>query len=390
MYLSHLSLEYFRNYTRLEADLPARVHVLSGANAQGKTNLLESIYYLSTTKSPLAGSDRELIGWAAEEEPIPYARVEGLLQRGGAEQSLSITLVNDPAETSNGTPTPLRRQIRVDGVPRRAIDAVGMLNAVLFLPEDLALVGGPPGGRRRYLDVTLCQIDPLYCRSLSRYNRVLAQRNALLRQIREGRPNGSQRDYWDEELVRLGTYVLDRRLAAVEELGTLAGELHPAMTVTGERLALTYQGTVGAAATDPDAPTAERFRSALDASRRDETARGITLVGPHRDDMRFLINDRDATTFGSRGQQRTVALSLKLAEVALMRGATGETPILLLDDVLSELDKARSRQILGMVSQAQQVFLTTTDVAYLSEKFLQGAELWEVAEGSLRRLGDTA
>ena len=220
MYLSHLSLEYFRNYTRLEADLPARVHVLSGANAQGKTNLLESIYYLSTTKSPLAGSDRELIGWAAEEEPIPYARVEGLLQRGGAEHSLSITLVNDPAETSNGTPTPLRRQIRVDGVPRRAIDAVGMLNAVLFLPEDLALVGGPPGGRRRYLDVTLCQIDPCTAARSPALRASWPSGTPSSARSREGRPNGSQRITGTRKLVRLGTYVLDRRPAAVEELGT--------------------------------------------------------------------------------------------------------------------------------------------------------------------------
>jgi DNA replication and repair protein RecF len=385
MYLTHLSLEFFRNYARLEVDLQARVHVLSGANAQGKTNLLESIYFLATTKSPLAGSDRELIGWAAEEEPIPYARVEGRYHRGEREHTLSITMVNDPAEAGAG-PAPLRRQIRVDGVPRRAIDAVGMLNVVLFLPEDIALVGGPPGGRRRYLDVTLCQIDPLYCRTLSRYNRVLAQRNALLRGIREGRPNGSQRDYWDEQLVRLGSYVLDRRRAAVASLGELAGQLHPAMTVAGEGLALSYQSTVE----EGEAPTTERFHQALAAARRDETARGLTLVGPHRDDLRFLIDGRDATTYGSRGQQRTVALSLKLAEVSLMRAATGETPVLLLDDVLSELDRARARQILGMISQAEQVLLTTTDVAYLSPEFLEGAVLWEVAGGALRPLGAPA
>lgn len=382
MYLTHLSLTYYRNYTRLEADLQARVHVLSGANAQGKTNLLESIYYLATTKSPLASSDRELLSWAAEGEPLPYARVEGAYQRGGQEHTLGATIMLEPPE-AGAEQGVLRRQLRVDGVARRAMDAVGQLNVVLFLPEDINLVTGAPGGRRRYLDITLCQIDPAYCRALSRYNRVVTQRNALLRQVRDGRPNGPQRDYWDAELVRLGTLVLARRQEAVATLDRLAATLHPALTGAEETLSLRYCSTVarGAAAS---ASGEEAFRQALAAARREETARGVTVVGPHRDDLRFLINGRDATIYGSRGQQRSVALSLKLAEVGLMRAATGESPVLLLDDVLSELDRTRARHLLATITRAEQVLLTTTDLHTVDPAFLQDAVLWEVAAGTLQ------
>ncbi len=382
MYLTHLSLTYYRNYTRLEADLQARVHVLSGANAQGKTNLLESIYYLATTKSPLASSDRELLSWAAEGEPLPYARVEGAYQRGGQEHTLGATIMLEPPE-AGAEQGVLRRQLRVDGVARRAMDAVGQLNVVLFLPEDINLVTGAPGGRRRYLDITLCQIDSAYCRALSRYNRVVTQRNALLRQVRDGRPNGPQRDYWDAELVRLGTLVLARRQEAVATLDRLAATLHPALTGAEETLSLRYCSTVarGAAAS---ASGEEAFRQALAAARREETARGVTVVGPHRDDLRFLINGRDATIYGSRGQQRSVALSLKLAEVGLMRAATGESPVLLLDDVLSELDRTRARHLLATITRAEQVLLTTTDLHTVDPAFLQDAVLWEVAAGTLQ------
>ena len=163
MYLQHLSLTYFRNYARLEVDLPARVNVLQGDNGEGKTNLLEAVYYLATTRSPLAASDRQLIHWDAEQEVIPYARAEVAFVRGGHDRSLEVTLAKEPQSPDEPDVTALRRQIRVDGVPRRAIDAVGQLVVVLFLPDDISLVAGAPGTRRRYLDITLCQIDPVYC-----------------------------------------------------------------------------------------------------------------------------------------------------------------------------------------------------------------------------------
>jgi len=403
MYLKHLTLTHFRNYTRLEVDLLARISVFQGDNAQGKTNLLEAIYYLATTRSPFASSDRQLISWAADHEVIPFARLEALFTRSGQDHTIEMTLVKEPQPDSNGATTVFRRQIRLDDLPRRAFDTVGTLNVVLFLPEDIRLVAGSPAGRRRYLDITLCQMDRRYCRSLSRYNRVIRQRNALLRQIRAGYAKATQLPYWDEQLGSLGAYVLSRRLWAVGELARLAQETNLALTGGGERLELSYQSSIAerppdpgpnragqavkaknAAGDAPSQPDLERtFLGALGALRGEEIARAVTLVGPHRDDLRFLINDRDATVFASRGQQRTIVLALKLAEVQIMHGQTGEMPVLLLDDVISELDQHRAQFLLSSLSRAQQVLVTTTNLDCFSRDFLSSAVLWHIADGSV-------
>ena len=417
MYLTHLSLTHFRNYTRLELDLSARVHVIRGDNAQGKTNLLEAIYYLATTRSPLTSTDRELIQWQAHDEVIPHARARAVYVRQGEEHTIDATLVLERENGAGrgaqrgvtGPPTRYRRQIEVDGVPRRAMDVVGRLNAVLFMPQDIALVTGSPGDRRRHLDITLCQIDPIYCQSLSRYNRVLGQRNALLR---EGRPSEDQLAYWDAQLTRLGGLILERRLWAIGQLDAQARTAQHNLTGGSERLEIAYRcnleeplndtaeggdhalGTTSAALgaclagpADAEALT-EWFARALRAARGEERRRGVTVVGPHRDDIRFYIDGHDAIVYGSRGQQRTVALALKLAEVELMRGETGETPVLLLDDILSELDERRGRHVLETVSAAQQVLMTTTDLRGFAPEFIQQAMLWTVVAGTVEASGE--
>jgi DNA replication and repair protein RecF len=383
MYVQHLALTHVRNYTRLELPLQARVHVFRGGNAQGKTNLLEAIYYLATTRSPLASSERQLIQWSASAEPIPYARAEVHYVRGGEEHTIEITLVLEPQQ-NGATELALRRQIKLDGTPRRAMDVVGRLNIVLFLPQDVALVDGAPSERRRYLDVALCQIDPQYCRALSRYGRVLTQRNALLNALRDQRgASPGQLEYWDSQLVELGVQVLGKRLWAVAQLNTLVEGVQRALTGGRELLTLNYQSTVPLEdAEDPASLTASLTR-ALHAARRKELARGVTTLGPHRDDMRFMLNGVDATIYGSRGQQRTAALAIKLAEMTLMKQQTGEMPVLLLDDVTSELDAERCAYLLERVAAAEQVLLTTTDLHALSPLFLERAQVWQVLEGEI-------
>ena len=403
MYLKHLTLINFRNYTRLELDLPARIHVLQGENAQGKTNLLESIYYLSTTWSPITSSDRQLINWAVDQEPIPHADIRIVFVREEKERTIEVTLVKERQVGGDPAQMSFRRRIRLDGVPRRPLDVVGQLKVVLFLPQDIALVDGPPVGRRHYLNVTLCQIDSVYCRSLSRYNRVITQRNALLRRIREGQASISELDYWDEQISKLGAYVLSRRLWAVRELGGEVEAIQRSLTGGQENLLLRYESTLerqqepvdkglplrsdaenAAQGEGEDIPHLEAaFLQAYRAVRSEEVARGVTIVGPHRDDLRFLVNGIDMTVFGSRGQQRTIALALKLAEVTLMYRQSGEMPILLLDDVISELDQGRRRFLLEEVSKAQQVFITTTDLAYYGREFLDKALLWRVSAGAI-------
>ena len=385
MHLNHLTLHNFRNYVRLEFDLPPGVTLLAGDNAQGKTNLLESIYYLATSRSPHAGSDREIVNWlTAEQEPLPYARLVGRVARATGVASIEITLTQ---QANNGSR--YKKEIRINGVVRRAMDMLGQLNVVLFLPEDITLVSGSPGDRRHYLDVTLCQVDPNYCRSLSRYNAVLTQRNALLRDLRErGRSDAEQLAFWDERLAESGAYLVARRQRAVQALDLLANSVHADLTAGLEALHLRYEPSLELNAVDVDrqgvGAVAGAFRTQLRAQRSREAAAGMTLVGPYRDEVRFLINGADAGTYGSRGQQRTAALALKLAEVRLMRHETGEEPVLLLDDVLSELDAHRRGFLLeALASGVQQVILTTTDLNVIPAAFRGQCQVWRVEAGRL-------
>jgi DNA replication and repair protein RecF len=386
MHLQHLLLTNFRNYARLETDLQARVHVIEGDNAQGKTNLLEAIYYLATTRSPLASSDRELISWDALREVIPFARFGAAFTRGGRSRSLEATLVLERQEDDATAEPSLRRQLRLDGAPRRALDVVGQLNAVLFLPEDVSLVAGAPGERRRFLDILLCQVDADYCRALARYNRVVAQRNALLRGRRDGRGGADELRYWDDELCQLGATVLSRRLWAVRGLRSRADDLQRALTSGQEGLKVAYVSTLGGVATGSDVDEGSLARllsEGLRQSRAQELARAVTLHGPHRDDLRLSVNGADMTIYGSRGQQRTVALALKLAEVGLMREQTGESPVVLLDDVISELDEHRGQCLLEAVAAAEQVLITTTSVRGFARETLTHAVRWRVQRGAV-------
>jgi DNA replication and repair protein RecF len=386
MRLIHLSLHNFRNYVRLDLDLPPGVSLFLGDNAQGKTNLLEAIYYLATTRSPYAGAERELVNWlAAENEPLPYARLVGRVARGDGELSLEITLTQQQNDGAR-----YRKQMRLNGVAKRAMDLLGQLNVVLFLPDDIALIAGSPGGRRRYLDAALCQIDAAYCRTLSRYNQIVTQRNALLRDLRERGGDPAQLAFWDGRLVEHGAFLVARRQAALLSLDDLAPAIHAELTDGGERLRLRYEPSVeiepGEAGNGQDA-VEDAFRAQLQAQRRREIAAGMTLVGPHRDEVRFLIDGVDAGVYGSRGQQRTAALSLKLAEVDLMRQQTGHHPLLLLDDVLSELDAHRRRYLLNWLVSAdgpQQALVTMTDLHLLPATFLHRCHLWQVQMGRLQ------
>jgi DNA replication and repair protein RecF len=383
MRLTHLSLHNFRNYVRLDFDLPSGVTVLVGDNAQGKTNLLEAIYYLATSRSPHAGADRELVNWlAVEKEPLPYARLVGRVARGATDLTIEITLTQRENDETRH-----RKEIRLNGVAKRAMDLLGQLNVVLFLPDDIALVSDSPGLRRRYLDATLCQIDPPYCRALSRYNRIVTQRNALLRDLRERGGDPSQLVFWDERLVEHGSYVVARRQDALHTLDKLAYAVHNELTGSAERLHLHYLPSVELDGERDAAAIGEAFQAQLQALRRREIPAGVTLVGPHRDEFRFHINDADAGIYGSRGQQRTAALALKLAEVDLMLRETGEYPVLLLDDVLSELDAQRRSFLLRRLDDGpQQAIITTTDLHSLPEALLHRCQLWHVQLGRLSEM----
>jgi DNA replication and repair protein RecF len=401
MHLTKLALTNFRNYPHLELDLAPGLTVLHGNNAQGKTNLLEAIFYLATARSPHAGAERELIRWGAASEPIPFARVQAeAARRDDRRVNLEIVLVQ-ASEEKEAPSSRVSKRIKVNGVNKRALDLLGQLNVVLFLPEDLDLVFGAPSERRRYLDTTLAQIDPRYSRSLSQYNQVVEQRNALLREFKERAYNPVELETWNHKLVEVGSYLIARRAQAVADYNLLVADIHPRLTEKREQLRIVYQPTVPLDAPLPhhqlalgldaslaplDAVTAQ-FKQQLEVMRPRELGAAMTLVGPHRDDLRFFIDHVDMITYASRGQGRTIALSLKMAERELMRAETGEDPILLLDDVMSELDKPRRHALSDLVQSVSQALISCTDLDDFSPELVAQARVLRVSEGYIEADG---
>jgi DNA replication and repair protein RecF len=403
LYLQHLSLTNFRNYVRLNLDLPAKTIVLQGANAQGKTNLLEAIYYLATSRSPHTTTDRELVNWLADEDPLPHARLVTEVAKGDTIHRLEITLLK--RTSANGIR--LQKEIRVNGVPRRAMDLLGTINVVLFRPQDMELADGPPGRRRQYLDAMLCQVNRTYCETLRNYNHVIEQRNALLRSLRERAWAASDELlFWDEKLTASGGQLVVIRQATIAQLERLAQPVHQALSGGQETLRLCYVPSFDPSHESDSAyqmalkfkePAVTRelpsltpsqvtsaFHAHLRRVQREEIARGVTLFGPHRDDLAFEANGVDLRTYGSRGQQRTAVLALKLAEMQFMLQETGHQPILLLDEVMAELDGHRQQHLLQAVNGVQQAVLTTTDWEVFGEEFLSRVLRLRVQEGRIQ------
>lgn len=380
MYLRRLTLANFRCYRALDLQLAAEPVVLVGDNAQGKSSLLEAVYVLATTRSPYASVDRDLVNWAAAAEVLPFSRVSGEVVRSDGVETLEVVNVRQVGEHGEER---YAKQARMNGAAKRALDILGRLNVVLFAPRDLELVHGPPTERRHYLDVLLCQVDSGYCRSLSRYNRVLAQRNHLLRRLRERGGDRAELTFWNDRLTAEGSLVWARRGAAVGQLSDRAAPIHAALSGAPAPLTLDFRPRLDGqgAFAEGTAAVQERFTAALALRREEEIARGMTLVGPHRDDLAFTVDGVDMRTFGSRGQQRTVTLALKLAEADLMRAETGEAPVLLLDDVLSELDGQRQGYLLDSIDAAQQTLITTTEPESSALSRLPTARRLRVAGG---------
>jgi DNA replication and repair protein RecF len=381
MYVESLTLNNFRNYAQLELSLPMQMIVLQGDNAQGKTNMLESIYLLATTRSPLTTAERELIRWQAWQEPIPVARLTARVCRAVDKINLEIALKGDsrPDGSQSGLVT---KQIKVNGLARRATDVVGMVNVVMFTAPDIELIGGAPALRRRYMDVTLCQVDNRYLRSLQAYNKVLLQRNHLLRMIQDREAQPDELKFWDEELVEQGSYLVVERRQLIAELDKRAKVVHKQLA-PGESLSILYLPNLGREIGHDMVQTRQAFGQTLGQTQGRDIVAGKSLAGPHRDDLQFLNNGIDLGIYASRGQQRTVSLSLKLAEADFFKDKRGDPPILLLDDVFSELDRQRRGYLLAWLADYEQVLITTTELEFLPAEFLTNAVVFRVRQGSI-------
>jgi len=403
MYLKRLSLTNFRAFSRLDMEVPRRTLLLVGDNAQGKTSLLEAVYYLATFTSFHAQNDRQLINFLASQEPLAVARLVADFQRSGPggekTHHIEVRLIQESNGGSNVSR--LRKEILIDGVKRTVHDALGTFTSVIFLPQMMRIIEGGPEERRRYLNLALSQTIPGYSRALSEYAQALSQRNALLKQLFERGGDPEQMVYWDTLLAERGAHIIHARIAAIQELEQIAARIHHRLTHSAEILRLVYQPAYdplpspeGQFALPLQTPvnragfSLERLRQGfmqrLAELRREEVARGMTTIGPHRDELRLLSNGIDLSNFGSRGQVRTTLLALKLAEVTWIKNHTGEWPVLLLDEILAELDTQRRNDLQSFLNEYEQTMLTTTDLGLFEPAFIDQGAVWQVEQGMVQ------
>lgn len=371
-----------------------------GNNAQGKTSILEAIYYLATFSSFHATHDRQLINFGLNDEPLVVTRIVADYLANNKKHTFEVRLILE-ANSFNASPR-FRKEILLDGVKKKVGEAVGFFNAVIFTPQMSRIIEGSPSDRRRYLDDLISQVVPHYRQHLTRYAKVLTQRNALLKQLLERGGDESQLDVWDEMLAKHGSAIIIARIQAIKEMETFAKRLHFRLTDEKEVLRVAYipayepmKSPKGQLALpveyeiDRSNTTIneiyEGFLKELNSSHKKDIARRVTSIGPHRDELRFISNRIDLGDYGSRGQGRTTLLAMKLAEVAWMHTKTGEWPVLLLDETMAELDPKRRIDLLTELNNAEQGILTATDLDMFEADFIQDHQVWRVDGGIVSR-----
>ncbi len=344
MFVKSLKLKNFRNYDLLDLEFDSETNIFYGDNAQGKTNILESIYLTGTTKSHRGTKDRDLIKFGEEE-----AHIETVVEKQGVPFKIDIHLKkNSP------------KGIAINKIPiKRASELFGIINIVFFSPEDLNIIKNGPSERRRFIDIELAQLDKVYLNDLSNYNRIVNQRNKLLKDISERKDLLETLDIWDMQLVQYGSRVIERRKIFIEQMNEIIEKVHGKLTGGKENLKLVYEPGTGI----------YDLETALFKNRERDIRMKSTSVGPHRDDICFMSNEIDIRKFGSQGQQRTAALSLKLSEIELVKKVIHDTPILLLDDVLSELDKNRQNYLLDSIRDIQTLITCTGLDDFVNHRF---------------------
>ena len=379
MFLKHLHLQHFRNYRSQSVAFDASKTIVLGENAQGKSNLLEAVELLATLKSHRSSRDRDLV-----QEGQKAGSIKAQVQRDIGPAELSLVLRNGSRRTAILNGENLKRQQ----------DFLGHLNAVQFSSLDLYLVRGGPGERRLWLDTLLIQLEPVYAYIFQQYNQVLKQRNAFIKQQTAQAENASpaqidpaQMALWDAQLATAGTRVIRRRSRVIERLAPLAAAWHRSISGQSEQLDITYLPSVPLSeeALEKDNPQIiqQRFLERIGDRATAEYHQRTSLVGPHRDDVEFVINQTPARQYGSQGQQRTLVLALKLAELELIESVIGEPPLLLLDDVLAELDLKRQNQLLETIQDRFQTIITTTHLGSFDASWIKESQILTVKEGSL-------
>lgn len=344
MYIESIQLKNFRNYELLELDLDKGTNIFYGNNAQGKTNILEALYLCGTTKSHKGSKDREMIQFGEED-----AHIRMMIKRNQLPYKIDMHLRKNKA-----------KGVAINGIPiKKASELFGIVNMVFFSPEDLNIIKNGPGERRRFLDLELCQLDKIYLTDLAAYNRIINQRNKLLKDIYMRPDLKDTLDIWDMQMVQYGKKIIEKRRAFIEELNEVIQDIHSNLTGGMEKLDIIYEPSC----------LSEDFETVLSANREKDLKMKLTSSGPHRDDLCVMANGIDIRKYGSQGQQRTAALSLKLSEIYIVERKIKDTPILLLDDVLSELDSNRQTYLLKSIHDIQTMITCTGLDDFISHQF---------------------
>ncbi|WLR50868.1 DNA replication/repair protein RecF [Bacillus tianshenii] len=371
MHIKELTLRNYRNYEHCHVEFADKVNVILGENAQGKTNLMEAIYVLAIAKSHRTAKDKELIFWDKE-----YAKIEGRAEKRNGPVSMQLVI------STKG------KKAKVNALEQKKLSSyIGTINIVMFAPEDLNLVKGSPQIRRRFIDIEIGQVMPVYMHHLSNYQKILQQRNHLLKRMQKHEKiDPSLLEIMTEQLVQVAAEVSRRRFIFLSMLQKWAEPIHHGISRGLEKLEIEYRPSVEVSHEMDLSKMIEAYHEKFAKIKDREIDRGITLAGPHRDDMAFYVNGRDVQVYGSQGQQRTTALSLKLAEIELIKQEAGEYPILLLDDVLSELDDFRQSHLLNTIQGKVQTFVTTTSVDGIDHQTLNEADTFEVRNGQISKV----
>ncbi|KXG44795.1 DNA replication/repair protein RecF [Tepidibacillus decaturensis] len=367
MFVEHLQLKNFRNYQDLNLHFDHQINIFQGDNAQGKTNILEAIYVLALAKSHRTSKEKELVQWGQS-----FSVIKGTIQTRRNSLKLEMQL------TSKG------KKAKINQLEQRKLsDYIGAFNVIMFAPEDLTLVKGSPQYRRKFLDVEIGQVSPSYLYHLSQYQKIIQQRNNLLKDFTKNEKNKLELlEIWDQQLVEYGSKVISKRLYFLRHLEKWAKEIHAGITDQNEELSILYKPSFPLELGNIDVQDmSDQFTLRLQKIRKQELFRGTSLIGPHRDDLYFSINQIDVQSFGSQGQQRTTALSLKLAEIELIHDEIGEYPVLLLDDVLSELDQKRQTQLIQTIENKVQTMITTTSTEGININTLKRSSIFYVEQG---------
>lgn len=371
--------------------------LLEGANGQGKSNLLEAAYLLAIAKSNRASMDREMVRSEARIGPQPHAQILAHLTLADGDVRLQVDFSpsgnsgnpHSEAETATSEAAIFHKSFRVNGVGRRASSVVGVLNAVMFGAEDLELVYGTPSIRRRYLDILISQLDDRYLRSLQRYHKILAQRNHLLKRIRHRSASPDELQFWDVELIAEASFIIEQRANTLASLNDIVAPLHSELAGADDMLELVYRPSIDIPQEVTVDVAAEILTEGLADERSREIAQGFTILGPHRDDVEPQIAGMQASAYASRGQVRTVVLAMKLAEAEHLKRRRGQEPVLLLDDVLSELDSGRRNLVLDKAATYQQCFITTAEPDIIRPERLSQMHRFDVKLGSVKAISIT-